>query len=350
MAVPALLWRPARQFTPEPRMSSSRFLFRLIPLLLLAACGGPPGDAGSSNASGTTPASAGSARTAPANTAASAAEVAREARGRLRCPPKLTTAARAADAPIDDVLGVRPGLGYDEAALLVQCSHDLMVVTADTGRRFNIQTYGLPVRQGFHGRFAQERVVKSGQDYIREMQDNAIARGNNRVVRDVAPGEAKWYVGTVGLPGEERVTNVAREEWFAAGKQPPIETVVAALVAKYGAPTEKRMQGGATLHWAYDTAGQQISQGDRLFTSCRHPPEPDAGSSFSTECGVVVAAKIVPLRDNPDIAQFMQLGITDQARGYALITSTERRLQQLDAERRAREVQDAAKNAQGPAL
>src|SRR5690606_37298471 len=64
---------------------------------------------------------------------ASAAEVADEARGKVRCPAKPRTAARPAGAPVDDVIGVRPGLAYDEAVNLVLCTHDLLVVQ-DAGR------------------------------------------------------------------------------------------------------------------------------------------------------------------------------------------------------------------------
>lgn len=327
-------------------MHLSRLLVLSVPLIVLVACGGTPADDRATGAP--------AARAAgPAASAASAKEVAREARGKLRCPPKIATPARASDAPVDDIVGVRPGLTYDEAVAVVQCSHDLLVATPDTGRRFNIDTFGLPVRQGFNARFAQERVVKSGQDYIREMQDNAMARATNRAIRDVKPGEAKWYVGTIGPPGEERVTNVAREEWFAEGRLPPIETVADALLTKYGAPTEQiwhRSRGQALLRWAFDASGQRIAAGSRLFTACNHPPEPGAGSSFSMECGVVVSAKIVPLRDNPAIAQYLQIGITNQARGYELITGTEQQLRQVDADRREREVQNAAQNAQAPTL
>lgn len=112
-------------------------------------------------------------------------------------------------APVDDVLGVRPGQTYDEAANLVACTHDLMVVQADNSRGFQIQTYGQQLRQGFSARFAEPRVVKDSRDHLREMSEEAAARSGNAVREDMQPGQSKWYVGTMGLPGQERVISAA---------------------------------------------------------------------------------------------------------------------------------------------
>lgn len=284
---------------------------------------------------------------------ASAAEVAKEARGKLKCPPRLATAARAAGAPVDDIVGVRPGLTYEEAADLVACSHDLMVVTADNRARFNIPTYGQTLRQGFHGSFAKARVQKSGQEIMKEMQAGAMARMNNAAVRDVAPGEAKWFVGTMGTPGAERVTDVAREEWFAEGKQPTVASVEKALIDKYGPPTERldpQRQGYTHLRWAYDTFGRHVGEASPLFRACHANAHVNTSVNFSPDCGVVVVAGIQPLRDNPAIAQSMTVAVVNQAEGYERINATEQALLQQENARRAKQAEDAAKNADAPTL
>ena len=51
-------------------------------------------------------------------------------------------------------LGVRPGMTYDEAANVILCTNDLMVVQADS-RGFQIKTFGQTLRQGFNARFAE---------------------------------------------------------------------------------------------------------------------------------------------------------------------------------------------------
>jgi hypothetical protein len=285
---------------------------------------------------------------------ASAAEVAKEARGnKLKCPPRLATPARAAGAPVDDVVGVRPGLTYDEAADLVMCSHDLMVVTADNRARFNIPTHGQTLRQGFHGRLAKERVQKSGQEIMKEMQASAMARMNNAVVRDVAPGEAKWFVGTMGTPGAERVTDVSREEWFAEGRQPTVASVEKALADKYGPPTERldpQRQGYTHLRWAYDTFGRLVGEASPLFRACHANAYVNSSVNFSPDCGVVVAARIQPLRDNPAVAESMTVVVVNQAEGYERINATEQALLQQENARRAKQAEDAAKNADAPTL
>src|ERR1700754_2411887 len=121
-------------------MSHNNFPFRqtvrVMGLLLLAAallaCGSKSGTS-SGGASGS---SSGVASSAPGSNPrsgnASAEEVAEEMRGSVHCPAKVKSAARDAKAPVDDVLGVRPGMTYEEAANVVLCAHDLMVVQPDS--------------------------------------------------------------------------------------------------------------------------------------------------------------------------------------------------------------------------
>ena len=313
-------------------------------LLLLAGCGG--------GGSGDPAPAAGSARTATSSGNASASEVAAEARGKVRCPAKVATT-RAAGAPVDDVVGVRPGLTHDEAVNVVLCSHELLVTAdASASRNFRIQTHGQPVRQGFTARFAKERVQRTSQQIMQEMQDNAMARASNRRVQDMAPGEARWYVATMGMPGEERVVGAAREEWFAEDARPVMQSVEQALVGKYGPPTHRTDGGnrGTELQWAHDLRQRPILESSPLYTRCRISANPDAGNSYSPDCGIVVAAHIQPRQDNAGLAEYLRVAVIDQAGGYAAITATEQGLQQLENQRRAREVEDAARNAGGPTL
>ena len=313
----------------------------------LAACGGgnpasAPGAAGAG-------ASAGNAVPRAAN--ASAEEVADESRGDVHCPARVETRPRDPKAPADDVLGVRPGITYEEAANLVMCTHDLMIVQPDT-RGFQIQTFGTTLRQGFAARIAQPRVEKTSKQILMEMQDNAISRGSNRVTEDMKPGESKWYVGTIGMPGQERVINVAREEWFAEGRNPTSESVEQALIKKYGAPTRRQppASGMRYLTWAYDPLGRPITETSPLFYKCSGVADPDGGANFSPDCGEVIVAQIFPTPENPELSRFFQVGVVDQAGGYEALTATEQGLRQMDSARKAQQVQDAAKNADAPKL
>ena len=94
---------------------------------VLAACGGPgPGAPGSAN---------NTAQNKPRPTGdASAEQVAEESRGDVDCPADINTPQRPANAPVDDVVGVRPGLTYDEAQNVVLCTGDMLVATATPGK------------------------------------------------------------------------------------------------------------------------------------------------------------------------------------------------------------------------
>lgn len=313
----------------------------------LAACGsGEPGN-GSATGSGT-PAAA--SRAASGN--ATAAEVAAEARGKLKCPRNPRSPQRPPGAPVDDVVGVRPGMTYDEAMQAVLCTHELLVAS-DAGRNFQIQTHGQKVRQGFVARFAKERVQRTPEEIMRDLQDSAMARGSNRVVRDVNPGEAKWYVATMGLPGEERVISVSREEWYEAGKQPTAASVEQALIAKYGPPGKRSHamnDNRRHLSWIFDLRQRPVTEASALHNQCFAIADPDAGNNFSPDCGIVIAASIYPLRDNPELAEFLQVAVVDQAGGYQAITETEQALQHQESLRRKEEVERASKNAAAPTL
>jgi hypothetical protein len=308
----------------------------------LIACG--------SKGPGTTGGASASAAKAPQGNA-TAEEVAEEARGDLDCPPKIKTPARNPQAPIDDVQGVRPGLTYEEAASLVMCTHDLMVVQAD-GRGFQLPANGKDIRQGFSARFAEPRVVKTSEQYMQEMNEEFMARSGNAVRRDMKPGQSKWYVGTIGMPGEERVINAAREEWFEEGRQPTIASVEQALLKKYGSPTRKQHPAGgsAVLTWTYDPMGRLVTETSPLYNSCSGAASPDGGANFSPDCGIVVMAIVYPLKQNPELGQMMQVGVVDQATGYEALQKVELALNQQEAQRRAAQVQEAQQNADVPEL
>lgn len=334
----------------------TRAAWPVLASLLVVACSSgersdpPPATAGEPQArAAEARPSAPAAKAKPAS--ASAEEVAKEARGTLSCPPKIASEARAADAPVDDIVGVRPGLTYDEAAALVLCSNEMLVVTPEDDRGFRVETHGQKIRQGFVAYFADARVEKSAQDVVREMEHDFIARGMNTRREDMGPGKAKWFVSTVGLPDEERVVRVAREEWFPEGRNPPMDAVEKALVDKYGKPTERKDdERGRRVRWVYDPLGRAVTETSPLYSRCYGTADPDSGVNITPDCGIVVTAVIEPMRDNPGIARLLQVGVVDQARTFESIESTEQALLAKREERRAKELEEAAKSAAAPQL
>ena len=298
------------------------------------------------------PSKAAAGKSRPASQGADSAEqVAKQARADVSCPAKIKSAPRATGAPLDDVVGVRPGMTYDDAANAVLCTHPLLVLQTDASRGFNIKTYGQKLRHGFGARFAEPRVEWSAKRAREESLDDMLARSGNAARDDMKPGQVKWYVGTMGLPGQERVVNVAREERFEAGASPTIASVEQALLSKYGQPTKHQNNNGQRyITWSYDPAGRLVTQGAPLFNRCSGNASPGGGVNLSPDCGTVVTAIVAPLRDNPDLASSLQVGVVDQAGGYQLVTSTEQALLQAEQQRRTKETANAAKNASAPKL
>lgn len=281
---------------------------------------------------------------------ASADQVAEEARGDVDCPANIRTAPRAADGPVDDVVGVRPGMTYEEAANVVMCSNDLMVVSPPLTRGFDIQTYGETLRQGFTARLAEPRVEKTSKQIMEEMQDDMMARSGNAVRHDLKPGQSKWNVTTMGLPGEEKVIGAGREEWFAEGKNPTMASVSDALLKKYGTPTiDQDNPGQRFLRWVYDPFGRPATETSPIANQCAGTGA-SGGVNLSPDCGIVVDAHVYPLPDNPALARSIDVGVVDQANGYELVTAVEQQLEQREQQKRAQAVEEASKNADAPTL
>ena len=284
----------------------------------------------------------------------SAEVVAKQARGDLSCPARVASMKRADNAPVDDVLGVRPGLTYEEALNAVLCTHDLLVSAPATGRGFDLKAPDArSVRQGFSAAFAEPHVVKSSRKIMQDMQIESMARGGNAVHEDLKPGQARWFVATMGLPGRERVLSVAREERFASEQSPTIDTVMGALMKKYGTATKAQPGTSGQLpivRWAYDPQGRLVTADSPLFNRCSGTSDPNGGVNLSPDCGIVVQAMLVPQKTNPVLVERMQVGVVNHGDGYQMLVATKQSLVQSDQQRQATEVEKATKNAKAPTL
>jgi hypothetical protein len=317
----------------------------LLPLIV--GCGAD--EAASSEVQQTPPPASKSTAKAK-NENASASEVAAAARGEVSCPVVNRSPSRQAEAPTDDIQGVRPGMTYAEAQNAVLCS-DEMLVTKEEKRGFQLQTFGQTVRQGFSADYAKARVQKSGQEIMKEMQDNAMARSMNKASSENMAGQNRWFVGTMGLPGEEQVIHVAREEWFAEQRNPTLDSVEQALLEKYGTPSDKKDQGSDRFYtWAYDPYDRLITETSPLFHQCRVESSPSAGINLTPDCGVVVSARSRALRDNPLLTEAITVAVVAMGQGYELLQSTEAGLLEQENQRRTQQVEAANQNADKPKL
>ena len=139
----------------------------------------------------------------------------------------------------------------------------------------------------------------------------------------------------MGMPGQEHVISVGREEWFAEGKNPTMASVEQALLKKYGTPTRHQKAGNQIyLSWAYDPFGRLITETSPLFNQCSAVTGPDGGANFSPDCGTVVGAMVVPMKDNVDLGKSMSVAIVDQSGGYESLTATQQAFERGEASAR----------------
>jgi len=328
------------------------------PLLIVAL--GALGGCGKSGGPGQAPLAGADPRNQPAVASggatpgdASAEQVAKEARADLDCPAKIATTARQAGAPVDDIQGVRPGLTYEEAWNAVLCTNGMLVASAQSDHGFNINTYGQKLRQGFNAHYAAARVTRTGRQIVQEMEREASARGMNAVRHDLDPGQSRWLVDTMGLPGQERVLSVAHRERFPAGGNPSAASTQASLVQKYGTPSHLRDNGpdaGVELIWEYDTQGHLVPDGSQLYSHCWADPDPDAGLSVNPDCTLGVYARLKPVRGTPGLVDVLDVKVVALADGYRLVTQAEAQLKQQDQQRQAQAVESASKDVKAPSL
>jgi hypothetical protein len=317
---------------------------------LLAACGGEDADKAATAQQQAAPSAAasGGGRTYKSMTAA---EVAKAERGNLKCPAKISTPPRPTNTPVDDVVGVRTGMTLEDAANVVMCSNELTVVKIGSSRQFRVNTYGQALRQGFTAQTAEPYQEKSSQQILREMQSQTISSAGARQ-GTLLPGQSRWHVGTMGMPGREVVYSVSREEVYDEGRNPTMASVAEALKKKYGAVTtrEERTPLVHALFWSYTPAGELIAPRESMAMRCGASSDPDGPVNLMPECGVAVAATISSMRSNPDLAESLQVGALEQAIGYALLHGTQKGLDEMEAKRRAKAVEEAAENADKPTL
>jgi hypothetical protein len=322
-------------------MRQVRWTLCAVAVLSMAACGSK--DTKTAGGSGVQ-----SGKAAPAG-AASAEQVAKEMRGKVKCPAKAS-AERPGGAPVDDVVGVRPGMSWDEAANFVMCDNPLMVVSENTSRNYNINTFGHHIRQGFDGTFAQPRVVKTSQQIFQEMQQAEVRRSNNAYVAPLQPGQSRYFVSTMGMPGEEKVLSVAREEYYPADKLPTVDSLKQALIAKYGPPTRENDGQTTYLSWEFDPSGARVAPNSSLANACGVNPTPDTSISLSTACGVSVGAAIEAASSNPGLAHSLAVTSQNGTQGMAFLKATADAFQQADDARKANELSNASKKANAPKL
>mgnify|MGYP003701286879 CR=1 FL=1 len=266
--------------------------------------------------------------------------------GHGRAPP---TRGAPAGGPVDDVVGIRPGMGWDDVMWLLACRDD--VPTVEIGDTWNVkQAYGIPVRQLIR---ASDGQPCSGQEIVRDMSSTSRSCDDGGYKFQALKNIANQIVVVfTGLPEQETARAVWRRTSFPEGDQPAIDSLRTSLTNKYGAPhlDERDRQGRITLTWTHDLLGRPMSTAASTFGTCSRGLNAVFGSShaWSSACGLTIRALISPVYGNDLLAREFSVGLMHQKDFYDAGQQFERDL--LAAHEASKRAQAEAAAASGSAV
>jgi hypothetical protein len=272
---------------------------------------------------------------AAATAAAKAPRAAAPARPEDTLPAPRCPSRAGANLPGPDVIGLKLGMGFDEALNHARCAMPEGAF-AVTPRWFQQLRTGSTVLQ--NQGFTIQRGETSDCDY-RKFGDAQKCGLGRRVWDHVAEAIS---VATPGLDGRQVVLGLWRQQHWKPGEMPSRDAVLQALRDKYGREGELRNDPHGTVSWRYDAAGNPLARGDALFEACHGIRARPGTQAWREGCGLSISADLVPPRDNPQLVQSLYVGIAHQERLLQVGDTMQAELDRLDAERRAAEVQRAA--------
>jgi hypothetical protein len=316
------------------RANGIRFVLGgLVTALLITGCGDSGDDnAASSGAIGGNSAEVAQGEKAPAK------ELSR------KCPAKVTTGVRPEGAPVDDIVGIRSGMSFDDVSWLLECRDDVPII--NVADKWTIkQNYDVPTRQIIR---ASDGGLCSGQDIARDMgsMSSKTCDDGGYKFKPVKNITQQIIVAFNGMPGEEKAGAVWRRNSFPEGESPAIDTLVQSLSGKYGAPhvTEKDRRGITNLVWIYDLLGRPMPKSSRDWGNCNLSINASFAQSqrWSAGCGLTIKAAIAPTYGNELLAREMSMGIMHQKNFYEEGEAFERALQVAYEARKKDEAAGAA--------
>lgn len=225
----------------------------------------------------------------------------------------------AAAQSTDDIVGLRPGMSFDEVVSLVEERNDVTLV--ETAEQWMRQSHGIATRQLLRGSngvacVVGEQAMRVGAHVVCDTM------GGRFEARKETTNEI--MVAFIGMPGEERATIVWRRLVFPQGQAPTVASLVEALTEKYGAPRVQATDSGyysmshrpgtTALNWLYDPSGASIQGNDSLLSRCVNGPKPwfAAKHSWNGGCGLTIRAEIVPQPGSALLAQELNVSVLHQ--------------------------------------
>jgi len=221
------------------------------------------------------------------------------------CPGSFTIPARAANAPADDIRGLRIGVTGETAIRFAQCKDGtpLDSVYTEEDAQFRRNTGGLKIRT--------MATVATGAFPPRW-------RGNGANVLDMNPSDrlvrtdATWRFIMDGMPGREKLYAMWLEQPFPKNAMPTVASQWAALKGKYGEPNYTDDRGRA--YWLHTPDGQPIPAFNRdLLRTCSYQISASTQAlQWGPDCGLIVTAEVQP-DQNPLIARIAYVAVFNPA-------------------------------------
>lgn len=299
--------------------------------LAMSACGG-------SDAAGENKAGAG---TGGPEKAAASEKGKEDGLGKLKCPAKVN---KALAGP--EIVGLKLGMTMDEAVNVARChAKDAVIVFEDRWfDPYSFKTHQMKLEK-------QVMIAQSGET-------SPCNFSSYEGMQKCGLGQRAWdfvsekiKVAAPGLPGEEKVVGVWRTQSFREGETPAVETVIAALTEKYGPFQRRTVQkvnnnlwsDRIELAWVSDASGATLSEANPIFLQCavNVHARADEGQTWQDGCGMSVAVTILAPRANPAVVGELSVGMMNQSDLYAYQEELQLKLDDIEAKRRADELDKA---------
>ena len=194
------------------------------------------------------------------------------------CPPVVSVPARGLGQPVDDVMGVRPGMNARDVEETVKCvSEDFEIEPID----YRSNTNG--------------------------------GRKTRRALR-IKRGQETLTFALFGAPGQEQVAGAWQEAYFDVAAGPTMAEAEGMFVAQYGVPHEARdtPSGARILQWTYAPDGRALrvrphdgdiaggitymASGFTVAACVRNAKtDPAMPPAWDGRCGLTIQAEIDPV-------------------------------------------------------
>ncbi len=276
------------------------FLWAISTLLLLTACGGS--DDSGAVSSGSNEVTDQQPQIAKVN-----------------CPAVLTTAARASDQPVDDVVGVRLGLSYDEVSNVALCRNSEFKIdsSSEWGRSF-AKYSSLDMRRILRATNGEEctwqEVARSNRGTGFGSTSREHRCSTDQFKKGIKDATETLIVLFNGVYGKEKANGIWHSRVFLKDEEPSVDALIKSLTDKYGSPQKiVKKKSSTKIVWVHDTRGRLMSESNQLFNRCLDiDPVFSNAQRLTSACGLTISVLIDHVRDSEILAGHMYIALMDQ--------------------------------------